>query len=156
MDRMPERLLAADDPEAITCPTKTVGRRLIVTDLAGNCLPRTLSGLGIPETELGRHIAWDIGIGAVSRLMADALGAASTRPHRAAIGPPRAIREPVQADLVVVREDLVAGLTGDAEVAARHRHLLPVQQPSNELQTLIHGFTHLPGHLALPAKGPIV
>lgn len=100
MDRMPERLLAADDPEAITCPTKTVGRRLIVTDLAGNCLPRTLSGLGIPETELGRHIAWDIGIGAVSRLMADALGAASTRPHRAAIGPPRAIREPVQADLV--------------------------------------------------------
>ena len=72
------------------------------------------------------------------------------------IGPPRAIGEPVQADLVVAREDFVAGLTGDAEVAARHRHLLPVQQPSNELQTLIHGFTHLPGHLALPAKGPIV
>jgi hypothetical protein len=72
------------------------------------------------------------------------------------IGPARAIREPVQADLVVAREDLVAGLTGDAELGARHRHLLPVQQSSNELQTLIHGFTHLPGHLALPAKGPIV
>jgi hypothetical protein len=72
------------------------------------------------------------------------------------IGPARPIREPVQADLVIAREDLVAGLTGDAELTARHRHLLPVQQPGNELYTLIHGFTHLPGHLALPAKGPIV
>lgn len=34
--------------------------------------------------------------------------------------------------------------------------LLPVQQPGNELQSFVHGFTRLPGHSALPAKGPIV
>jgi hypothetical protein len=36
----------------------------------------------------------------------------------------------------------------------RARHLLPVQQPTNELHALIHGFTRLPGHFALPAEGP--
>lgn len=36
------------------------------------------------------------------------------------------------------------------------RHLLPVKQPGDKLQPFIHGFTRLPGHLALPAKGPIV
>ena len=48
---------------------------MIVADHAGNSLPRALGRLGIPEIELGRHIAWDIGIGAVSRLVAEALDA---------------------------------------------------------------------------------
>jgi hypothetical protein len=56
----------------------------------------------------------------------------------------------------VIGADGLAGFAGDAELAAQPRHLLPVQQPGNKLQTLIHEFTRLPGHLALPAKGPIV
>src|SRR5579872_6054800 len=55
---------------------------------------------------------------------------------------------------VVACEDLVTGLAGDAELSAQRRHLLSIQQPGNELQSFVHGFTHLPGHLALPAKGP--
>jgi hypothetical protein len=69
---------------------------------------------------------------------------------------PRSIGQPVQADIVVARQDLVAGLAGDTELPAQARHLLAIQQPGYELQTLIHGFTRLPGHLALLAKGPIV
>jgi predicted N-formylglutamate amidohydrolase len=38
-------------------------------------VPRALGRLGMPETEYERHIAWDIGIAAVSRLMADVLNA---------------------------------------------------------------------------------
>jgi predicted N-formylglutamate amidohydrolase len=48
---------------------------LIVADHAGNCLPRALHGLGVSESEYERHIAWDIGIAAVSCLLADALDA---------------------------------------------------------------------------------
>ena len=38
-------------------------------------MPRALGGLGVSEAERQRHIAWDIGIAAVSRLVADALDA---------------------------------------------------------------------------------
>ena len=76
MNEMPDRLLAADDPEPVTVYNENGGSPfLIVADHAGNSLPRALGRLGVSETELGRHIAWDIGIGAVSRLVADALDA---------------------------------------------------------------------------------
>lgn len=44
----------------------------------------------------------------------------------------------------------------DAELAAELRHGIAVQQAGNELQPFIHRVTLLPGHFALPAKGPIV
>ena len=73
-----------------------------------------------------------------------------------AIGPARAVGKPFQARRVVTCEDFVAGLARDAELSAQARHLFSVQKLSNELQTLIHGSTRLPGHFALPAKSPIV
>lgn len=48
---------------------------LIVADHAGNSIPRGLGRLGLPESEIERHIGWDIGIGAVCRVVADALDA---------------------------------------------------------------------------------
>ena len=41
-------------------------------------------------------------------------------------------------------------------VSADGRHLLPVQQLSDELEPFIHEVTLLPGHFCSPAKGPIV
>src|SRR5436309_10396060 len=73
-----------------------------------------------------------------------------------AIWPARAVGQPFQADLIVSREDLVAGLAGDAELTAQPRHLLPVQQTGDELEPLIHWVTLLPGHFCSPAKSPIV
>ena len=76
MDKMPDRLLAADEPAPVTVRNENGGSPfLIVADHAGNSLPRALGRLGVPEAEWGRHIAWDIGIGAVCRLVADALDA---------------------------------------------------------------------------------
>jgi predicted N-formylglutamate amidohydrolase len=72
----PEHLLAAGDSSPVTLHNEA-GRSpfLIVADHAGNLMPHVLGRLGISESECERHIAWDIGIAGVSRLMADALDA---------------------------------------------------------------------------------
>jgi hypothetical protein len=75
-----------------------------------------------------------------------------------ASSPARAVGQPFQADLVVAGEDLVAGLTGDAELAAQHCHLFPVQQPGDELQLLIRSMracTRSPA-LSVPADATIL
>ncbi|HEY8124093.1 MAG TPA: N-formylglutamate amidohydrolase [Methylocystis sp.] len=76
MNGMPRRLLAVDEPGPVTVHNEN-GQSpfLIVVDHAGNFIPRALGRLGVPEAELTRHIAWDIGIAAVSRFVADALDA---------------------------------------------------------------------------------
>src|SRR3974390_1463736 len=76
MNEMPYSLLAADEPAPITVHNGNgLSPFLIVVDHAGNLIPRALDRLGVPETECQRHIAWDIGIAAVSRFVADALDA---------------------------------------------------------------------------------
>jgi len=70
------RLLAADEPP----PFLEVGRQgrsnfVIVVDHASRRIPRRLKDLGLPESELQRHIAWDIGALGVARQVAAALDA---------------------------------------------------------------------------------
>jgi predicted N-formylglutamate amidohydrolase len=76
MNEMPESLLAVDEPAPVTVHNAN-GRSpfLIVADHAGNSMPRALRRLGVPETESKRHIAWDIGIAGLCRVVADALDA---------------------------------------------------------------------------------
>ncbi|HWX32729.1 MAG TPA: N-formylglutamate amidohydrolase [Steroidobacteraceae bacterium] len=69
-------LLAPDEPP----PVIAVGRQgqsnfVIVVDHAGRRIPRRLNGLGLSESELQRHIAWDIGALGVARQVAAALDA---------------------------------------------------------------------------------
>src|SRR6202521_5888546 len=70
------QLLAADEPPAFS----EVGRQgrsnfVIVVDHASRRIPRRLGDLGLPASELQRHIAWDIGSLAVARRVAAALDA---------------------------------------------------------------------------------
>ncbi|HET7886432.1 MAG TPA: N-formylglutamate amidohydrolase [Bradyrhizobium sp.] len=48
---------------------------LLTSDHFGRAIPRALGDLGLPDSELTRHIAWDIGIAAVARALSDRLGA---------------------------------------------------------------------------------
>ncbi|SFP94578.1 Predicted N-formylglutamate amidohydrolase [Bradyrhizobium sp. Ghvi] len=48
---------------------------LLTSDHYGRVLPRALGDLGIPESELVRHIGWDIGIAGVADRMAQMLDA---------------------------------------------------------------------------------
>jgi predicted N-formylglutamate amidohydrolase len=76
MSELPKSLLAADEPAPVTVHNeKGPSPFLIVADHAGNFMPRALGRLGLPESDCEAHIAWDIGIAAVSRLVADALDA---------------------------------------------------------------------------------
>ena len=69
-------LLAPDEPPAVH-EERTDGRSnfVIVVDHASRRLPRRLGHLGLPESELQRHIAWDIGALAVARRVAAMLDA---------------------------------------------------------------------------------
>ncbi|HEY0469973.1 MAG TPA: N-formylglutamate amidohydrolase [Polyangiaceae bacterium] len=69
-------LLAPDEPAAFEVIEDQHGSPFLITcDHAGKRLPRALGTLGLPETELSRHIAWDLGAAQLARLLARKLGA---------------------------------------------------------------------------------
>jgi len=70
------RLLAADEPPPFI-ELRRQGRSnfVIVVDHAGRLIPRRLNDLGLPASELQRHIAWDIGALAVARRVSETLDA---------------------------------------------------------------------------------
>jgi predicted N-formylglutamate amidohydrolase len=75
-----DRLLAADEPPPFTVDNEAgTSPLLIVADHAGKHFPRRLERLGVSDAECERHIAWDIGIGAVCRLLGQALDAVVIR-----------------------------------------------------------------------------
>ncbi|SMF45612.1 Predicted N-formylglutamate amidohydrolase [Tistlia consotensis] len=70
------RLLAAGEPDPVEVRNLGAGSRfLLACDHAGRRIPRALGDLGLPESELARHIAWDIGAAGVARGLADRLAA---------------------------------------------------------------------------------
>ncbi|HEY3846074.1 MAG TPA: N-formylglutamate amidohydrolase [Acetobacteraceae bacterium] len=71
-----ENLLAADEPSPVRVLREFGASDFLLTaDHAGRMIPRGLGCLGLPESELGRHIAWDIGIAGVTERLAAALDA---------------------------------------------------------------------------------
>ncbi|HLY44302.1 MAG TPA: N-formylglutamate amidohydrolase [Stellaceae bacterium] len=72
------RLLGEDDPPPVRVLRPAAGSAfLLAADHAGRAIPRRLGNLGLPEGELQRHIAWDIGIAGVTERLSQALDATS-------------------------------------------------------------------------------
>jgi predicted N-formylglutamate amidohydrolase len=69
-------LLTPDEPPAARV-LRADGRSefFLTADHAGRGIPRALGRLGLTESELERHIAWDIGIAGVTERLSDALEA---------------------------------------------------------------------------------
>ncbi len=69
---------------------------LLLCDHAGNAFPPEYGTLGLPESQLKRHIAYDIGAAEVTRLMSEALAvpAVMTRYSRLLIDPNRGEDDP--------------------------------------------------------------
>jgi predicted N-formylglutamate amidohydrolase len=68
-------LLGPLDPPAVT--VRDFGQRrpaVVVGDHASNAVPRSLAALGLTAAVLARHVAWDIGAGALSEALAERLG----------------------------------------------------------------------------------
>ena len=71
-----ETLLAAADPPPFRVLRPEGGSDFLLTaDHAGRAVPRSLGDLGVPAGEWERHIAWDIGIAAVTERLSRALDA---------------------------------------------------------------------------------
>src|SRR5882724_9973971 len=70
------QLLGADDPPPVRV-LRPEGRSdfLLTADHAGRAIPRRLGTLRLPDSELMRHIAWDIGIAGVTERLSEALDA---------------------------------------------------------------------------------
>jgi predicted N-formylglutamate amidohydrolase len=69
-------LLDPDEPSPVTIENEAGGSVFFLTcEHAGRVFPRRLGSLGLPEHETWRHIAWDIGIGAVGRQLSGLLDA---------------------------------------------------------------------------------
>jgi len=70
------QLLTPDDPPPVLMERREgKSHFVIVVDHAGARIPRRLGDLGVPPSELRRHIAWDIGSLGLARHMAEALDA---------------------------------------------------------------------------------
>jgi predicted N-formylglutamate amidohydrolase len=111
--------LRLDEPSLEPCPVEIVtgpveSGILILCDHASNAVPPDLGDLGLPEAEFERHIAYDVGAAAVSRLLARRLGAPAilTRFSRLVIDPNRGRDDPT----LVMRLSDGAVVPGNAKV----------------------------------------
>jgi predicted N-formylglutamate amidohydrolase len=69
-------LLASDEPSPVRVLREQGASDLFLTaDHAGRAIPRSLGTLGLPESELVRHIGWDIGIAGVTERLSASLDA---------------------------------------------------------------------------------
>ncbi|MGH7031408.1 MAG: N-formylglutamate amidohydrolase [Stellaceae bacterium] len=70
-------LLDQDEPDPADLDNEAGGSAFFLTcDHGGRAIPRRLGRLGLAEPDTVRHIAWDIGIAAVGRLLSARLDAA--------------------------------------------------------------------------------
>jgi len=103
-------------------------RLLLLCDHAANALPPGYGTLGLPESELARHIAYDIGAAAVTRALAARLGAPAilTRYSRLLIDPNRGEDDPtlvmrLSDGAIVPGNARTDGTERAARIAAFHR-----------------------------------
>ncbi|BAI71244.1 N-formylglutamate amidohydrolase [Azospirillum sp. B510] len=96
-----------DPPPATTLNPDAGGPLLLVCDHASRAIPRSLGDLGLPEEQLCRHIAYDIGAAEVTRRLAARFGCTAVLSgfSRLVIDPNRALEDPTA--IPVVSDDVV-------------------------------------------------
>ena len=110
---------------------------LLTSDHFGRAIPHSLGDLGLPESELTRHIAWDIGIAGVARALSEHLDAhlIAQRYSRLVIDCNRPLQAPSSIPLISEATTVPGneGLTREAAEARRrevfdpyHRHIAEV------------------------------
>jgi predicted N-formylglutamate amidohydrolase len=117
-------LLATDEPSPVRIlQPGGLSDFFLTADHAGRLIPRALGKLGLDEIELGRHIAWDIGIAAVTEALSDMLDATAVLQSysRLVIDCNRAPDHPTSIPTVSEATAIPgnAGLTEEARTARR-------------------------------------
>ena len=125
----PPALIAPDEP----APFIEIGRQgrssfVIVVDHASARIPRRLKDLGLPASELQRHIAWDVGSLAVARRVAAALDAPLVAQNYSRLVIDCNRNPKVATSIPTVGESIdIPGNVGlsDEEIAARRSEIFP-------------------------------
>jgi predicted N-formylglutamate amidohydrolase len=121
------KLLADDEPPPVF-EERAQGRSnfVIVVDHAGARIPRSLENLGLPDAELTRHIAWDIGALGLARRVSATLDAPLVAQNYSRLvidcnrDPAVETSIPKVSELVSVPGNLDLG---EAEIAARRAEI---------------------------------
>jgi predicted N-formylglutamate amidohydrolase len=75
---MAASLLGGGDPPPVRVLRPEGGSDFFLTaDHAGRAIPRLLGDLGLPPSDLQRHIAWDIGVAQITETLSQALDASA-------------------------------------------------------------------------------
>ncbi len=125
-----QSLLGTEDaaPVVMVNPEAT-SSFLLIGDHAGNAVPKALGSLGLSDTDLSRHIGWDIGIGELGALLAERLDAVFIRQtySRLVID---CNRSPSQPDLIAEVSDATV-VPGNAALddAARTARFAEIHTP---------------------------
>ena len=92
---------------------------ILIADHASNHIPAEYGSLGLPPEQLGRHIAWDIGSAALTRMLAERLGVPAVLSHfsRLLIDPNRGDDDPT----LVMRLSDGAVVPGNARIDEAER-----------------------------------
>src|SRR5258708_24445819 len=135
---MTDTLLGPDDPSPVLEHNSSgASPFLLACDHYGRLIPRALNSLGVPDSERRRHIGWDIGIGAVSTRLADALGAhmVAQAYSRLVIDCNRPLHVPSSIPLIseVTRIPGNEGLSVDAPLARRQAIFDPYHKRISEI-----------------------
>jgi predicted N-formylglutamate amidohydrolase len=127
-------------PYEVTNPEGTAPI-LFVCDHAGRAIPASLGRLGLDETALARHIAWDIGIAELTRDLALRFGAPAVLStySRLVIDCNRRLDDPTSIPVVSDRVPVPANLalTPDARSARAEACFLPYHRA---IDRLLDGF----------------
>ena len=121
VDASIRRLISDEAPPYIVRNPGARSPFVLIGDHAGREIPASLRRLGLPDAELDRHIAWDIGVAQLGAHLADALGACfiAQRFSRLVIDCNRA---PERADAVCEVSD-GSHIPGNANLTAAERRL---------------------------------
>jgi predicted N-formylglutamate amidohydrolase len=114
-------------------PSRTIrpqgtGRFVFFCDHASNTIPEDLDGLGLPASELARHIAWDIGAAGVTKALSEIFDAPAIfcNTSRLAIDCNRQLHArdliPEVSDGTVIPGNLALSETAKADRIARWFH----------------------------------
>lgn len=128
--RAPERgLLAPDEPGPVELYNQAGAAPVVVLcDHAAPFIPRALGSLGLSESELARHIAWDIGAAEVTRGLARMLDARAvlSRFSRLIVDPNRDPADPtlipeISDGVIVPANRALSEVAVEARIATFHR-----------------------------------
>jgi predicted N-formylglutamate amidohydrolase len=117
-------LLAPDEPAAFEVLNPTAAGPWVLTcDHASNRVPRALGTLGLTQSDLARHIGWDIGMAAVTRALAAHLDAWSILQNysRLVIDCNREPGHPTSIPVISERTEIPANINLSPEAAAQRQ-----------------------------------